>query len=71
VPSIELIENKGPEHTELRFFRKSDGDEAKTINDKLKESIDFSVRLHDLSEGIQNEKDSDIKLFELWFSPFK
>lgn len=68
VPGIERMVDKGPQVTELRYFRKADEAEAKRLQTVLQRA-GVAVRLSDLSASYENSKSIRPGHFELWFAP--
>lgn len=70
VPGIERLVNSGPPSNQLRFFKKSETDEAVKIVDFLT-SKGLEIELTDLSMKYETSSAIRPRHYELWFSPIE
>lgn len=68
VPGIERLVDKGPQVTELRYFRKADEADARRLQAVL-EKAGVETKVSDLSASYKDSKSIRPGHFELWFAP--
>ncbi len=67
VPKAEILVNKGPDHTQVRFFRKQEQKEADDLVNVLKEKYGLKNTMANYLSGYERSDVVRPRQYEIWF----